>query len=75
MQQLTGPRVAVVLRTTQLIHSENEAGAAPDVICHVMFPYQSNLRSSASNGVVVNGLKHVPKFQCQTDTTSSHVIK
>src|SRR4029434_2703016 len=48
------------------VHSEKEAVAVSHVICHVIFPYQSNLRSS---GFMV-GVGYVPALQCQADITS-----
>ena len=57
-------------QTTQAIHSEKEAVAVSDVICHVIFPYQSNLRSSGFMVSVVNGMKQVSKLQCWTAITS-----
>src|SRR4029434_3287879 len=39
--------------------------------CHVIFPYQSNLRSSGFMVGVVYGMKHVPALQCRAAITSA----
>ena len=53
--------------TSQVIHSVNEAVAASDVICHVIF---SAPKQALKQWFVVQGLKHVSKLQCRTAITS-----
>ena len=59
--------------TSQVIHSVNEAVAASDVICHVVFPKPKQALKQWFYGIVVPGLKHVSKLQCRTAITSESV--
>ena len=57
-------------RTSQVIHSGNEAVAASDVTCHVIFFALKQASKQCFLGVVDQGLKYVSKLQCHTAITN-----